>query len=165
MVRLQYIISASSYYTYDNAAGSANSKGFFGGIHDGRYIYMVPFNNGSNFGQVTRLDGFTGNNLISMENLYNANMSTVNDGDLVQYDSGTQKWFNKKYINLFFNKYKNLLSEGYNQGGLSSGSVGARKSININTVNTFDVSTVGYVYKGTLSGVYDGKYIYGSRSK
>ncbi|MBS0625616.1 MAG: hypothetical protein JSS32_06165 [Verrucomicrobia bacterium] len=49
--------TASSYSVFDTAASvQANSKGFSGAVFDGRYIYFVPFNNGTYSGQYTRFD-------------------------------------------------------------------------------------------------------------
>ena len=51
--------AAGSYAVYDTTAPGgdyANSKGFWGAVYDGRYVYFVPNNNGAYFGQVTRYD-------------------------------------------------------------------------------------------------------------
>ena len=41
---------------FDTTTINANSKGFMGGVFDGRYIYLVPNDNGTTSGQVTRYD-------------------------------------------------------------------------------------------------------------
>ena len=41
---------------FDTTTVNSNSTGFTGGVFDGRYIYLVPYNNGSIFGQITRYD-------------------------------------------------------------------------------------------------------------
>jgi hypothetical protein len=49
--------TAASYAIFDTAANvNSNSIGFAGGVFDGRYVYLVPFDNGSFFGQITRYD-------------------------------------------------------------------------------------------------------------
>ena len=68
--RLNYIITAfyglicfvrwrtqglSSYRYFYTTSVNANSKGFNAGVYDGKYIYLVPYSNGSIYGQVTRL--------------------------------------------------------------------------------------------------------------
>ena len=52
--------STSSYSVLDTAVVNANSKGFSGGIYDGKYVYMNPYNNGSASGQITRIDAYSG---------------------------------------------------------------------------------------------------------
>jgi hypothetical protein len=47
---------AGSWAVYDTTAVHANSKGFFGAVFDGQYVYFVPNNNGAYHGQVTRYD-------------------------------------------------------------------------------------------------------------
>ena len=52
----QSFTSASAWTFYDTAAQNSSSKGFSGGVFDGRYLYMIPTNNGSADGLVTRYD-------------------------------------------------------------------------------------------------------------
>ncbi|MBS0626539.1 MAG: hypothetical protein JSS32_10865 [Verrucomicrobia bacterium] len=57
----QSFLSSSSYTIIDTAAGNPASAGFIGSIADGKYLYLVPSQNGSGpFGQITRLDGYKG---------------------------------------------------------------------------------------------------------
>ena len=48
--------NAQSWACYDTTQVDAASKGFVNGVFDGRYLYLVPYNNGAQFGQVTRYD-------------------------------------------------------------------------------------------------------------
>ena len=50
--------SSVSWSAYDAGSTSGlNTKGFFGGVFDGRYIYFVPNNNGTSYsGTVLRFD-------------------------------------------------------------------------------------------------------------
>ncbi|MBS0625612.1 MAG: hypothetical protein JSS32_06145 [Verrucomicrobia bacterium] len=49
--------TASSYLTFDMTLVQSNSRGFFSGVFDGRYIYYVPnFNGATQSGQITRYD-------------------------------------------------------------------------------------------------------------
>ncbi|MBS0626538.1 MAG: hypothetical protein JSS32_10860 [Verrucomicrobia bacterium] len=59
----QSFATAASYLVYDTAAMNSNSKGFMGGIYDGRYVYLVPMNNGARFGQIARIHAYSGLNL------------------------------------------------------------------------------------------------------
>ena len=48
--------SSNGYTVYNTTSSDSNSKGFHGGVFDGKYLYMVPYNNGSVFGRIRRLD-------------------------------------------------------------------------------------------------------------
>jgi len=50
-----YTTSGVSYLDV-STAGNTGGKGFIGGFTDGRYAYLVPFNNGSANGLLTRVD-------------------------------------------------------------------------------------------------------------
>jgi uncharacterized membrane protein len=52
--------AAGSYSVFDTTTVNANSKGFFGAVFDGRYVYFVPYYNGAYSGQVTRIKGYAG---------------------------------------------------------------------------------------------------------
>ncbi len=47
---------ASSWATFDVATVNAGAKGFAGATFDGRYLYLVPYDNGARDGIVTRYD-------------------------------------------------------------------------------------------------------------
>ena len=156
---------ASSYYVFNTSSINSASKGLYGGIFDGKYIYLIPNNNGSVFGQITRLEGYTGiptNNVTPIDNLQNVNISSINNKDIIQYDSSTLKWINSQLPlkNIFFNKINDILSAEYNQGGLGSGSVGVQKKISANYMNFFDTTTINANSNGFCGGIFDGKYIY-----
>jgi hypothetical protein len=46
----------------DLTSTDADLKGFYGGFTDGRYGYFVPYDNGSSFGKVARVQMFNGGN-------------------------------------------------------------------------------------------------------
>jgi hypothetical protein len=48
--------SPDSWSVFDTAAINPGSRGFVGAVFDGRYVYLVPYNNGEPQGQVTRYD-------------------------------------------------------------------------------------------------------------
>ena len=149
----------SSYYIIDTSSINSNSKGFFGGIYDGKYTYLIPYNNGTPFGQITRIEGYTGapmSNTTPLDCLQNINISSANYNDIIQYDSSTSKWINNPFPKYFFNKTNNLLSEQFNQNG----NVGTQKKISANYVNFFDTTTVNTNSKGFSGSVFDGKYVY-----
>ena len=45
-----------SWTCFDTAQVDPDSRGFVNGVFDGRFVYLVPYNNGVQFGQVTRYD-------------------------------------------------------------------------------------------------------------
>ena len=45
-----------SWTTFDVSTVNAGAKGFFSAAFDGRYVYLVPYNNGAYHGIVTRYD-------------------------------------------------------------------------------------------------------------
>jgi len=45
-----------SWTCFDTAQVDPDSRGFVNGVFDGRFVYLVPYNNGAQFGQVTRYD-------------------------------------------------------------------------------------------------------------
>lgn len=48
--------SSGSWDVYDVTAVDSNAKGFYGGVFDGRYLYLVPHNNGGYHGHVAQFD-------------------------------------------------------------------------------------------------------------
>ncbi len=46
----------AAWSTFDSASLNGNSRGFVDAIFDGRYLYLVPYFQGSHHGQVTRYD-------------------------------------------------------------------------------------------------------------
>ena len=85
--------SASSYSVFDTTTVSANSKGFAGGVYDGKYAYCMPFNNGSS-GQVTRILAYQSNN---------TNKAAIVSSIFYKWcdDNHTYRW---EFISIFGNK-------------------------------------------------------------
>ena len=59
-------MSIRSTAVFDTTTVNANSKGFKGGVFDGRYLYLIPNSNGSPFGQVTRIKARCSGNAASL---------------------------------------------------------------------------------------------------
>ena len=57
--------TAGSYTVFDTTTVSAYSKGFWGAVYDGKYVYFVPSANVTAPGQVTRIQAYknTNNNI------------------------------------------------------------------------------------------------------
>ena len=93
--------SASSYSVFDITTLNANCKGLFYGVYDGKFVYLIPYNNGSVFGQITRILAnetlYTNVNTVKPQlslqySVNDAIITTPSVGDLLQYN-GT-KWVN-----------------------------------------------------------------------
>jgi hypothetical protein len=52
----QPFTTQGSWSTFDVTTANPNAKGFFGGAFDGRYVYLVPGNNGTSNGLTVRYD-------------------------------------------------------------------------------------------------------------
>ena len=46
--------SSASWATFDVATVNPAARGFIGGAFDGRYIYLIPYNNGANHGVIAK---------------------------------------------------------------------------------------------------------------
>ena len=52
--------ATTSYATFDLTTVASSLTGFIGAVFDGKYVYLVPNNNGSDFGQLVRMDAYSG---------------------------------------------------------------------------------------------------------
>lgn len=87
--------AAGSYTIYDLTGLNANAKGFYGVCFDGRYIYLCPWNNGTNYVGVTvRYDttadfstagSYSVFDLATINSLYVGYISMCIDGEYVYY--------------------------------------------------------------------------------
>jgi hypothetical protein len=183
-------IRPDSYSFFDTSTGNAQSKGFIGGICDGRYVYLMPNSNGSASGEITRLDSYPGSLATSMA----ANQATggfavgtyVNeppptDGTLIvsgnvgvnrpdaQYELDVNGSINITQLievevailgTTAANQHINV-AQGYVQGGFNSGSAGVNKPLSLNTTEFFDTTAnVSSGVGGFAGGVYDGRFVY-----
>ena len=119
--------------------------GFEGGFTDGRYGYFVPYNNGSYFGKVARVD------------LQNFTVGGVTVLDLTTVDSGL-----KGFLSGFSDGRYAYFAPSTNGGGVYSGKV-ARVDLHNFTaggVTVLDLTSVESSLKGFYGGFTDGRYGY-----
>ena len=102
---------SSSWSFFDTASLNANSKGFYGAVFDGRYIYFVPYNNGNIHGQVTRFDAL-GNTQGAYKLSYSQNGQ---DGSFSGSTFGPRLEINTNYGNFSVSANKNYFSSTWHQ--------------------------------------------------
>ncbi|HUJ60778.1 MAG TPA: hypothetical protein VLX92_19885 [Kofleriaceae bacterium] len=139
--------ASGSWETFDVSTVNGGAKGFEGGAFDGRYLYLVPYNNGAYDGLFVRYDtqGTFGDA---------ASWTTF---DLTSVDPNAKGYVFASYDGryLYFAPHYNGAYDGdvarYDtQGGFTDAT----------SWSTFDVSAVNASCKGFLGTIFDGRYIY-----
>ena len=139
--------AAGSWSVYDTTAVNANSKGFFGAVFDGRYIYFAPNNNGAYFGQVTRYDTTGSFTAAGSWSVYDTTAVNANS-------KGFQgAVFDGRYI--YFVPYNNGAYSGQVTRYDTTGSFTAAGSWSV-----YDTTAVNANSKAFYGAVFDGRYIY-----
>jgi len=137
-----------SWSVFDTTAVDANSKGFYGAVFDGRYVYFVPRNNGVVFGQVTRYDttgSFTANGSWSVFD------TTAVDANSKGFEGAV---FDGRYV--YFVPYDSVVdANGQVTRYDTTGSFTAAGSWSF-----FDTTAVNANSKGFRGAVFDGRYVY-----
>ena len=142
---LNYTTSGVSYLDV-STAGNTGAKGFIGGFTDGRYAYLVPYNNGVNNGIFTRVD------------LNNYTTSGVSYLDVSTAGNTGAKGFQGGFTD---GRYAYLVP--YYNGSAYNGLLTRVDLLNYATsgVSYLDVSTAGNTgAKGFFGGFTDGRYAY-----
>ena len=142
--------AAASYAAINTTAnGNSNSRGFLGGTYDGRYIYLSPFNNGADFGQITRYDtslSFTASTSYSFyDTARNVNSNSRGFFGAV---------FDGRYI--YFVPYGTSSSQGQVTRYDTTGSFTSSTSYAIFNIAA-NVNLTSLCFSG---GVFDGRYVY-----
>lgn len=139
--------TASSYSIFNTTTVNTNSKGFSGGVFDGRYIYLIPYNNGSPFGQITR---------------YDTTLSFTTAASYSVFDTATVNTNSKGFMGgVFDGRYIYLIP---NNNSVAFGQI-TRYDTTLSftsstSYNFFDTATVNVNSIGFNGGVYDGKFLY-----
>jgi hypothetical protein len=92
--------SSFSYHYFDTTALNANSKGFYGSVSDGRYLYLIPFGTSPTYsGQITRVSIYPGPQInylngysitgVSGGSYTYANITVDAEGNVTSASSGT----------------------------------------------------------------------------
>ncbi len=142
--------NSASYSVYDLAANvNYNSRGWQGGVFDGRYIYMVPTGNGTTAqGTITRYDttaSFTAAGSYSTFDMTTANISAKG------YHSGT---YDGRYI--YFSPNHN----GSQRHGLIARYDTAAPFTSTSSYSFLDIATKDAGAIGYSGSVFDGRYVY-----
>ena len=177
---------STSYSVFDTTAVNGNSMGFRGAVFDGRYIYLVPTNNGAVFGQITRMDVYPGwqetaiaasqatsfvvgsyagvsaapaNGLIVNNQVGIGTLAPAYPLDVNGSISALRVYSNATTIN----NQNIALAEGTNQGGFGGGSIGTNKSMggSATTAVVFNMqANVNSASFGFRGGSFDGRFLY-----
>ncbi len=144
--------SSQSWKTFDVSTVDSNAKGFQGAAFDGRYLYLIPYNNGAIYsGTIARFDT-------------QAAGGFGDAGSWLTFDISTVDPNARGYVRAAFDGRYLYLSPHYN--GVYHGIVarydtqGAGGFANASSWSTFDISTVNPGAKGFLGIDFDGRYVY-----
>ncbi|MBF8263361.1 MAG: hypothetical protein HW387_1026, partial [Parachlamydiales bacterium] len=175
--------AVSSYTTFDTTTVAANSKGFVGGVFDGRYVYLVPSTNSF----MTRLDAYPGPQASAIAasqssdgfaiGAYAGTSASPANGLIVSGNVGigtsnplytldvngtinSTALLSGNFLGTTANNQLTVLSQGYTQGGFGGGSVGTNKQMSANSTTCFDLAAVNAALSGFTGGVFDGRYVY-----
>lgn len=142
--------ASGSWETFDISTVNAAAKGFIGGAFDGRYIYFIPYNNGTTYdGTMARFDTQDAGGFGAPSAWATFDIATVN-ANARGFVSGA---FDGRYL---------YLAPHYN--GAYDG-VTARYDTHASFTDAaswevFDASTVNASAKGFLGAAFDGRYVY-----
>ncbi len=139
--------SSGSWETFDVATVTATAKGFIGGAFDGRYVYFVPFNNGTYDGVIARYD---------TRGAFGAPASWQT------FDIATVNANAKGFVTATFDGRYLYLAPHYN-GAYHGFTARYDTQADFTTAaawTVFDMSTVNAHSKGFLGAIYDGRYVY-----
>jgi len=136
--------SASSYAVFDTTTVDANSKGFWGAVFDGRYVYFAPNTNG----QITR---------------YDTSGSFTDSSSYAVFDTTTVDANSKGFHGAVFDgRYIYLVP--YNNGAAYVGQITRYDTTasftSVSSYTVFDTETVHTNSKGFQGATFDGRYIY-----
>ena len=127
---------------------NTSSKGFYGGVFDGRYVYLVPNNNVSQFGQITRYD--TTQSFLSAASYTCFDTAQVNALS-AGFNGGV---FDGRYI--YFVPYLNNV----NYDGLVTRYDTTQSFLSAASYSFYDTAAVSANSNGFMGGVFDGRYVY-----
>jgi hypothetical protein len=136
-----------SWTTFDTATLDANATGFAGSAFDGRYVYLVPDNNGSSHGIVTRYDTQAS---FSTAGAWATFDTTTVNASAFGFIHGV---FDGRYV--YFAPGNNGARDGVLARYDTQGAFTATGSWSI-----FDVTTVNTNARGFEGAAFDGRYVY-----
>lgn len=142
--------SVGSYSVFDITTVNANAKGFYNAVFDGRYVYFVPYYNGTVVdGLVARYDTTTSFTSAASYTVFD--MSTVN-ANSVGFNGAI---FDGRYV-----YYIPYYGPGFADNGQVTRYDTTGSFTSTSSYSVFDTSTVDPNSKRKSGAVFDGRYIY-----
>lgn len=141
--------AANSWSIFDVATVDSNSRGFVNGIYDGRYLYLIPYSNGTHHGRVARYDTQADFEATTSWQVFDTELV---DGRSRGFIGGV---FDGRYLYLV--PYQ--LDFGYHHGQLSRFDTSAEFSAP-GSWETFDMAHLDGDCRGFHGGAFDGRYVY-----
>ncbi len=142
--------SSGSWATFDVATVNSVAKGFQGAAFDGRYVYLIPYNNGIGYdGTIARYDTQATGGFGSSDSWSTFDIATVNPSAVGYVHAA----FDGRYLYLaphYNGAYHGNVARFDTQGGFTDPAAWT----------VFDMSTVNASAKGYLNATFDGRYIY-----
>jgi prepilin-type N-terminal cleavage/methylation domain-containing protein len=142
--------TAGSWSSYDASGVGTNTKGYWGSVFDGRYVYFVPFYDGTSYhGKVLR---------------YDTTGTFTTAGSWSSFDAGSIGTNTKGYFGAVFDGHYIYFVPLIDSTGAYHAKV-LRYDTTLTFAtstswSTFDASGVGTNTKGYAGGAFDGRYIY-----
>ena len=140
---------ASSWAVFDTTEVHSGSKGFVNGIFDGRYLYLVPYNNGECFGQVTRYD----------TSKAFASAASWEVFDTVRVDPHSKGFIGAVFDGRHVYLVPYQLDYGNHHGQVTRYDT-QREFSATSSWEIFDMAGLDQECKGFHSGCFDGRYVY-----
>lgn len=142
--------NSSSWSFFDTAKLNDNSRGFWGGVFDGKYLYFVPHHNGKeNFGQVSRYDSTKP----FMDSL------SWDFFDLTKINTNLRGFLGAVYDNRYIYFIPNRLSNSVFSGLIARYDTKAEFASS-SSWSYLDLETLNKDAHGFAGGTFDGKYLY-----
>ena len=139
---------SGSWSAFDVTKVDANAKAFGGAAFDGRYVYLVPFNNGAGFNRlVLRYDTTASFGTVASWSTFDITTLSVSPGLFVG------AVFDGRYV-YFVPNIEGMVAR---YDTTSSFTVSGSWS-------TFDTTTLNFYAKDFLGAIFDGRYVYLSPS-
>jgi antitoxin component YwqK of YwqJK toxin-antitoxin module len=142
--------ASGSWSTFDVSTVNPSAKGFQGGAFDGKYLYLVPYNNGAYNGVAARFDT-TATTFGDPNAWATFDLSTV-DPNALGY---VRSVYDGRYLYLvphYNGAYHGVVAryDTHSPAGFTGAAAWS----------TFDLSTVNAHAKGFLGAAFDGRYLY-----
>jgi hypothetical protein len=143
----------SSWSIFDTTTVDANAKGFSGAAFDGRYVYLVPYDNDARDGVVARYDTKA---TFTASSSWSTFDTTGVDARAKGFKGAT---FDGRYVYLVPND-NGILVNGSTADGVVARYDTQASFTATSSWSTFDTTTVNANAKLFFGGVFDGRFVY-----